>query len=59
MARTELDLIERIRRRVPLPARSGAVLGIGDDCAIFRPPGASEDLPTARKMPGGRHWRAG
>jgi thiamine-monophosphate kinase len=29
---------------VALPATGGLVLGIGDDCAIFRPRGASEDL---------------
>ncbi|HEY7386996.1 MAG TPA: thiamine-phosphate kinase [Bryobacteraceae bacterium] len=41
---TESDLIERIRRKVSLPARANLVLGIGDDCAIFRPRGAREDL---------------
>ncbi len=41
---TELTLIERIRRRVSLPRGSGSILGIGDDCAIFRSRGASEDL---------------
>src|SRR5271157_3703385 len=40
----EQEIIERIRRRVALPPRSGLVLGIGDDCAIFRPRGAREDL---------------
>jgi thiamine-monophosphate kinase len=45
----ELPLIERIRRKVTLPAnqtwaKSGLVLGIGDDCAIFRPRGSREDL---------------
>jgi thiamine-monophosphate kinase len=46
--RSELQLIERIRERVrPSPAlarASGIVLGIGDDCAVFRPRGATEDL---------------
>ncbi|HLK63642.1 MAG TPA: thiamine-phosphate kinase [Bryobacteraceae bacterium] len=41
---TELALVDRIRRRVPLPSRSSTVLGIGDDCAIFRPRDSSEDL---------------
>ena len=41
-APSETDLIERIRRRAGVP--SGVVLGIGDDCAIFRPRGAQEDL---------------
>ena len=43
-AASELETIERIRRRVALPATGGLVLGIGDDCAIFRPRGALEDL---------------
>ncbi len=41
---SELETIERIRRRVALPPAGGLVLGIGDDCAIFRPRGSSEDL---------------
>ena len=41
---SELEFIERLRRRIGLP-RSGAIVrGIGDDCAIFRPRGSSEDL---------------
>jgi len=40
----ETELIERIRRQVPLPRGSGIVLGIGDDCAIYRPRGSAEDL---------------
>ena len=42
--KTELQLIERVRRRVRLPQKRGIVLGIGDDCAIFRPRGGAEDL---------------
>jgi thiamine-monophosphate kinase len=46
--RSELQLIERIRARVrhspALAGASGVALGIGDDCAVFRPRGASEDL---------------
>jgi thiamine-monophosphate kinase len=41
---SELVLIERIRRRAPIPKASGLVLGIGDDCAIFHPPGSSDNL---------------
>lgn len=37
-------LIERIQRHVALPRGSGIVLGIGDDCAIYRPRGSAEDL---------------
>lgn len=40
----EGQLIERIRRHVSLPRGSGIVLGIGDDCAIYRPRGSAEDL---------------
>ena len=40
---SELAWIARIRRRAG-PSRKGLVLGIGDDCAVFRPRGAAEDL---------------
>lgn len=40
----EGQILEAIRRRVHLPRGSGLALGIGDDCAIFRPRGAPEDL---------------
>ena len=40
----ELAIIERLRRLAGPAGRSGVALGIGDDCAIFRPPGAREDL---------------
>src|SRR5919107_1885742 len=40
---TELEWIERLRRRIPA-AKGDLVLGIGDDCAIYRPRGAREDL---------------
>jgi thiamine-monophosphate kinase len=39
----ELELIRRIARRVP-PKAGALVAGIGDDCAVFRTPGAKEDL---------------
>jgi thiamine-monophosphate kinase len=42
--KTELDLIERIRQRAAMPRSAGLILGIGDDCAIFRQRGATEDL---------------
>src|SRR5690349_10333497 len=38
----ENQLLHRIRSRVGTPR--GVVLGIGDDCAIYRPRGSSEDL---------------
>lgn len=43
-ARSEQDIIERLRGKVSLPAGSGLVLGIGDDCAIYRPRDSTEDL---------------
>jgi thiamine-monophosphate kinase len=42
--RSEVELIERIRARVPQARGSGVSLGIGDDCAVFHPRGAVEDL---------------
>ncbi len=41
---SELEIIDRIRRRVALPRGRGIVLGIGDDCAIYRARGSAEDL---------------
>jgi thiamine-monophosphate kinase len=42
--KSEVDLVRRIRRWAgPSPA-SALVLGIGDDCAIYRPRGSHEDL---------------
>src|SRR5438270_1053787 len=43
VAAREVNWIEAIRRRAGAPP-AGVVLGIGDDCAIFRPRGAAEDL---------------
>ncbi len=40
----EVELVNRIRRWAKVPAGSRLVLGIGDDCAIFRPRGPKEDL---------------
>jgi thiamine-monophosphate kinase len=40
----EPSLIAWIRERVRVPRGRGIALGIGDDCAIFRPRGAAEDL---------------
>ncbi len=39
----ELELVRRIQAWVPRAGR-GVVLGIGDDCAVFRPAGRREDL---------------
>ena len=40
----EIEFIERLRKRVLPSLNGGIVLGIGDDCAIVRPPGRSQDL---------------
>src|SRR5262245_3854993 len=40
----ELLLVKRIRQRTELREKPGVLVGIGDDCAIFRPRGAAEDL---------------
>jgi len=56
--RGELALVERIRRRAGLPGARGLVLGIGDDCAIYRPRGSSEDLLfTTDLLIEGTHFR--
>ncbi len=41
---TEENILERLRRRVPVPRGSRVIAGIGDDCAIFRPRGGKDDL---------------
>ncbi|HEY1342654.1 MAG TPA: thiamine-phosphate kinase [Bryobacteraceae bacterium] len=40
----EAALIGRIRRRMALPPGSALVVGIGDDCAVYRPRGSADDL---------------
>lgn len=47
---TEIGRIDRIRRLAGSPRGPGIVLGIGDDCAIFRQRGASEDLVFTTDM---------
>ena len=41
---TEAGILDRLKRRILLPRHSRVVMGIGDDCAIYRGRGASEDL---------------
>src|SRR5689334_11792871 len=41
---SECTILSRIARKVSVPRGSLLRLGIGDDCAIFRPRGAAEDL---------------
>lgn len=41
---SESEILDAIRRRAPVSGSGGVVLGIGDDCAIYRPRGSPEDL---------------
>ena len=41
---SETDWLDAVRRRVKLPRGGETIVGIGDDCAVFRPRGAAEDL---------------
>src|SRR5205807_2631773 len=42
--RDEWQVTERLRKAVRIPAGSPVVLGIGDDCAVYRPRGSADDL---------------
>jgi thiamine-monophosphate kinase len=47
---SETELIDRIRRAAERPAGREVVLGIGDDCAVYRPRRASGDLVFTTDM---------
>ncbi|MDW5267741.1 MULTISPECIES: thiamine-phosphate kinase [Acidobacteriaceae] len=53
----ELALIEQIRRDFGTSRSRAVALGIGDDCAILRPPSGSEVLVTTDFTLEGRHFR--
>ena len=53
----ELGLIEQIRRDFPAAGSKAITLGIGDDCAILRPPSGCEVLVTTDFTLEGRHFR--
>ncbi len=42
--RDERAITERLRKAAVIPAGSPLILGIGDDCAIYRPRGSADDL---------------
>jgi thiamine-monophosphate kinase len=42
--RDERAITERLRQAAAIPAGSPVILGIGDDCAIYRPRGSADDL---------------
>jgi len=42
--RDERAITERLKKLVSVPSGSRLVLGIGDDCAIYRPRGSADDL---------------
>jgi thiamine-monophosphate kinase len=42
--RDERSIVERLRRSASIPAGSAIILGIGDDCAIYRPRGSADDM---------------
>ncbi len=46
----EIDILARLRRKVKLVKGGGLLRGIGDDCAVFRPRGSSEDLVFTTDM---------
>jgi thiamine-monophosphate kinase len=53
----ELALIEQIRRDFSSSRSLAVALGIGDDCAILRPPSGTEVLVTTDFTLEGRHFR--
>ena len=57
---TELDITERLRKAVRIPPGSPVELGIGDDCAIYRPRGSADDLLfTSDMLVEGTHFIRG
>jgi thiamine-monophosphate kinase len=56
--RDEKTITDRLRNASVIPPGSPLVLGIGDDCAIYRPRGSADDLLfTADMLIEGTHFR--
>lgn len=56
--RDEKSITDRLRKASVIPPGSPLVLGIGDDCAIYRPRGSADDLLfTADMVIEGTHFR--
>lgn len=54
---SEAEMTERLRRRAAPAARGALVLGIGDDCAIFRPRDGADLLFTTDTLIEGTHFQ--
>ena len=55
---SERDFLERLQRRTASKRVNELILGIGDDCAIFHPRGARDDLVfTTDTLVEGTHFR--
>jgi thiamine-monophosphate kinase len=54
---SEGQLTETLRRRTAVSAAAGLVLGIGDDCAVFRPRGGEDLLFTTDMLIEDTHFR--
>lgn len=55
----ELRIVEAIARMAKAPSGRGVVLGIGDDCAIFRPHRGEDLLFTTDQFIEGVHFNSG
>jgi len=54
---TELELLRRIQKRLPKATRGGLLVGVGDDCAVFRQRADEDLLYTTDLFVEGTHFR--